>query len=100
MAIMATSEEEGTSVLDLIAGLRNPVLGNIILNGQTVRARNLKSRVAYVQNDSNLCRDMTVLQTLRFHYDLKKPTDKLGYLKITSMDRVSRNIFFLCKVII
>lgn len=89
MAIMATSEEEGSALLDLIAGLRNPVLGNIILNGQTVRAHNLKSRVAYVQSDSHLCSDMTVLQTLRFHYDLRKPTDKLSYLKISSMDRVS-----------
>lgn len=88
MAVMATSEEEGTAILDLIAGLRNPVLGNVILNGQNVRAHNLKSRVAYVQSDSKLCKDMTVLQTLRFHYDLRNPTDKLGYLKIGSMDRV------------
>lgn len=89
MAIMATSQEEGTAVLDLVAGLRNPVLGNILLNSQSVRAHNLKSRVAYVQSDSDLCKDMTVLQTMRFHYDLRKPTDKLGYLKISSMDRVS-----------
>lgn len=92
MAIMATSEKEGTALLDLIAGLRKPVLGNIILNGQVVKPHNLKSRVAYVQNDSNLCKDMTVVQTLRFHYDLRKPTNKLGYLKIGSMDRV-RNIY-------
>lgn len=89
MAIMSTSEEEGTAILDVISGLRSPVLGNIILNGHNIRAHNLKSRVAYVQNDSYLCKDMTVLQTLRFHYDLRKPTDKLGYLKISSMDRVS-----------
>lgn len=91
MGIMSTSEEEGTALLDLVAGLRNPVLGNIILNGQAVKAHNLKSRVAFVQNDSHLCKDMTVLQTLRFHYDLRKPTDKLGYLKISPIDRV-RNI--------
>lgn len=89
MAIMATSEKEGTALLDLIAGLRKPVLGSIVLNGQVVKPHNLKSRVAYVQNDSNLCKDMTVVQTLRFHYDLRKPTNKLGYLKIGSMDRVS-----------
>lgn len=89
---MATSEEEGTAVLDLIAGQRNPVLGSIILNGQNVKANNLRSRVAYVQNDSHLCKDMTALQTLRFHYDLRRPTDKLGYLKISSMDRVSEAV--------
>lgn len=93
MAIMATSEEEGTALLDVVAGLKTPVIGNIILNGQNVRAQHLKSRVAYVQSDSNLCKDMTVIQTLRFHYDLKNPTDKLGYLKIDAMDRV--RIFFI-----
>ncbi|CAH1971145.1 unnamed protein product [Acanthoscelides obtectus] len=89
MAVMATSEEEGTALLDLVAGLRVPVLGSILLNGQNVRANSLESRVAYVQNDLNLCKDMTVLQTMRYHYDLKKPTDKLGYLKIDAMDRIN-----------
>lgn len=93
MGIMATSEEEGKALLELVAGFRNPVLGNIILNGQSVKAHNLKSRVAFVQDDSHLCKDMTVLQTLRFHYDLRKPTDKLGYLKISPIDRVSAIYF-------
>ncbi|CAG9840598.1 unnamed protein product, partial [Diabrotica balteata] len=89
MAIMTTSEEEGTALLDIIAGFTSPALGTIFLNGHSVRAHTLKSRVAYVQNDLNLCKDMTVVQTLRFHYDLKKPTEKLGYLKIESMDRIN-----------
>ncbi|KAH0817351.1 hypothetical protein GEV33_005440 [Tenebrio molitor] len=89
MAIMATSEEEGTALLDMVAGLSRPVVGDIILNGQNVKANALRSRVAYVQSDSHLCKDMTVIQTLRFHYDLKKPTDKLGYLKIDAMDRIN-----------
>lgn len=92
MAVMTTSEEEGTALLDVLAGLKSPILGSIVLNGQTVRAHGLKSRVAYVQSDLNLCKDLTVVQTLRFHYDLKKPTDKLGYLKIEAMDRVSYSI--------
>ncbi|KAI7815045.1 ABC subfamily G member 8 [Rhyzopertha dominica] len=89
MALMATSEEEGTALLDVVAGLRTPVVGDVILNGQNVKARSLRNRVAYVQNDSHLCKDMTALQTLRFHYDLKKPTDKLGHLKIDAMDRIN-----------
>nr|XP_023024369.1 ATP-binding cassette sub-family G member 8-like [Leptinotarsa decemlineata] len=89
MALMATSEEEGTALLDIVAGLRAPVLGSVLLNGQNVRPHSLKSRVAYVQSDSHLCKDMTVVQTLRFHYDLKKPTEKLGYLKIDAMDRIN-----------
>lgn len=88
MAIMATSEDEGTAILDAIAGKRSPIVGDIILNGQNVRSNHLKKRVAYVQNDPHLCKDMTVIQTLRFHYDLKKPTGKLQHLKIDAMDRV------------
>lgn len=90
MAIMATSEDEGTAVLDVIAGLKKPIIGDVILNGQNVKDWALKNRVAYVQNDAHLCKDMTALQMLRYHYDLKKPTEKLGHLKIYAMDRVMR----------
>lgn len=89
MAVMATSEQEGAVLLDTIAGLRSPLIGEILLNGQHVKAHSLRSRVAYVQEDAHLCEEMTVVQTLRFHHDLKKPTDKLGYLKIDAMDRIN-----------
>lgn len=89
MAIMATSEREGTAILDAVAGKENPIVGDMVLNGQNVRARHLKRRVAYVQSDAHLCKEMTVVQTLRFHYDLKRPTGKLEHLKIDAMDRVS-----------
>lgn len=89
MAIMATSEEEGTAILDTIAGKNKPYVGDIVLNGQNVRPATLKNRVAYVQSDSHLCKDMTVIQTLRFYYDLKRPTAKLEHLKIDAADRVS-----------
>ncbi|KAF2879508.1 hypothetical protein ILUMI_26662 [Ignelater luminosus] len=89
MAIMATSEEEGTALLDVLAGREKPAVGDMILNGQNVNQNALRSRVAYGQNNSNLCKDMTVLQTLRFHYDLRKPTGKLQHLKIDAMDRIN-----------
>uniref|UniRef100_A0A1Y1MDB6 ABC transporter domain-containing protein n=1 Tax=Photinus pyralis TaxID=7054 RepID=A0A1Y1MDB6_PHOPY len=89
VAIMATSEEEGTALLDVIAGKTKPAVGDIILNGRGVSAGILKPRVAYTQNNSNLCKDMTALQTLRFHYDLKRPTAKLDHLKIDAMDRIN-----------
>ncbi|XP_045475615.1 ATP-binding cassette sub-family G member 8 [Harmonia axyridis] len=89
LALISTSEEESTTLLDILAGRRDALAGDIILNGQRVRSNALKSRVAYVQNDLNLCEDMTVAQTLRFHYDLKKPTDKLGYFKLDAMDRIN-----------
>ncbi|KRT82907.1 ABC transporter ATP-binding protein, partial [Oryctes borbonicus] len=90
LAVMATSEEEGTAILDVLAGKTRPLVGDIVLNGQhDVRQHSLRTRVAYVQNDSHLCKDMTVLQTMRFHYDLKKPTPKLEHLKIDAMDRIN-----------
>lgn len=89
LAVMSTSEEEGTVILDLVAGRSKQALGDIILNGQRIKHSSLVSRVAYVTQDNNLCKDMTALQLLRFNYDLKKPTDKLGYFKIDPMDRIN-----------
>lgn len=92
MAVMATSEEEGTALLDCVAGFCSPVIGDILLNGHNAKANMLKARVAYVQSDPHLCEEMTVLHTLKYHHDLKRPTDKLGYLKIDAMDRVSKHV--------
>ncbi|XP_017770298.1 PREDICTED: ATP-binding cassette sub-family G member 8 isoform X2 [Nicrophorus vespilloides] len=89
LAVMATSEDEGTAILDVIAGKSSPVIGDVLLNGQNVRKSALRSRVAYVQSDSHLCKDMTAIQTLRFHYDLKRPTGKLEHLKIDAIDRIN-----------
>ncbi|KAF7272001.1 ATP-binding cassette sub-family G member 8 [Rhynchophorus ferrugineus] len=89
LAVMATSELEGTAILDMIAGRRRPAQGEILINGQRVQKDVLRSRVAYAQSDPNLCREMTAVQTMRFHYDLKKPSEKLGYLKISSSDRIN-----------
>lgn len=94
MAIMATTELEGTGLLNVLAGHRGHIGGDLILNGQNINKHVLKSRVAYVQCDSHLCEDMTAQQMLRFHYELKKPTDKLGHLKIDATDRVSK-VFYL-----
>lgn len=89
VAIMATSEEEGTALLNVLAGKKSPAVGDIFLNGQHISSNQLRSRVGFAQNNSHLCKEMTALQTLRFHYDLKKPTGKLQHLKIDAMDRVS-----------
>ncbi|KAF5298110.1 hypothetical protein FQA39_LY02534 [Lamprigera yunnana] len=89
MGIMATSNEEGTALLNVLAGRETPAIGEIILNGQTISARILNSRVAYTQRNTDLCKHMTVLQTMRFHFDLKKPTGKLDHLKVDVMDRIN-----------
>lgn len=90
MSTFYFTELEGTGLLNVLSGNKSHINGDLIINGQNVNKRVLKSRVAYVQCDSHLCEDMTAQQMLRFHYDLKKPTDKLGHLKIDAIDRVSR----------
>lgn len=94
------SEQEGKGLLDTIAGLKNPVGGDVFLNGQNVTKRYLKPRVAYAQNNPNLCKALTAHQTLRFHYDLKRPTEKLDHLKIDANDRVSALTLFKRSVLI
>ncbi|KAH1012300.1 hypothetical protein HUJ05_011481 [Dendroctonus ponderosae] len=66
LAIMATSELEGTAVLDLVAGRRCCVQGEV---GKIIPQFNWR--------------------VYKFHYDLRKPTDKLGYLKIDASDRIN-----------
>ncbi|XP_060528017.1 ATP-binding cassette sub-family G member 8 isoform X2 [Cylas formicarius] len=89
LAVMSTSEEEGTAILDLVAGRKRLTQGDVLLNGQRLRCDALRSRVAYAQSNPHLCKDMTAVQMMRFHYDLKRPTGKLGYLKINSADRIN-----------
>lgn len=89
LAIMATSEAEGTVILDVLAGRKNHTVGDILLNGQIVRRSILRDSVSYVQNDTNLAEDMTIVQTLNFYYDLKRPTSKLEHLKIDTIDRIN-----------
>ncbi|KAJ8866703.1 hypothetical protein PR048_032564 [Dryococelus australis] len=75
LAVMATTEEEGTALLDTLAG-RTCCVGNmrgdILLNGLSVRLQQLRDRVAYVQANSCLCPDLSVRRTLCFHDRLRR----------------------------
>ncbi|KAE8740853.1 ABC-transporter, subfamily G member 11 [Frankliniella occidentalis] len=91
MAIMATSAEEGTALLDTLAGcpsrLAGRVHGDILLNGQCMPRRSLSNRVAYVRSERTLNPYLSVEQTLYFTNWLRQP----GYqgAKTDTKDRVA-----------
>ncbi|KAG8226649.1 hypothetical protein J437_LFUL005301 [Ladona fulva] len=94
LAVMATVEEEGTALLDVLAGVRKHSAGDILLDGRQMRTQ-LKKYVAYVPKDapSALCGDLTVRQTLRLHWllrggnkrvkwDKKNVKNGMGYVSV------------------
>ncbi|PSN37420.1 hypothetical protein C0J52_21078, partial [Blattella germanica] len=89
MAVMATSEEEGTGLLDALSGRSSNIgkqRGAILLNGQSVSSGQLRDRVAYVQSDSHLSPDLSVRQTLSLHHWLRHSSGHRG--KIDTKDRI------------
>ncbi|XP_013790656.1 ATP-binding cassette sub-family G member 8-like, partial [Limulus polyphemus] len=79
LAIMSTTELEGTTILDILADRydkwRSCLLGEIIVNGLHMTPAKLKSCVAYVEQNSDFSPDLSVQQTLLFASFLKKPSD-------------------------
>ncbi|XP_050451262.1 ATP-binding cassette sub-family G member 8 isoform X1 [Cataglyphis hispanica] len=71
LAIMATTEKEGTQIVETIAGRRRIKRGDILLNGRSVSARTLRSRVAYLPTESGLSPGLTAQQTLSFYMLLR-----------------------------
>lgn len=76
-AIMATSCEEGTVLVETIAGLRERLGGEILINGQQVSRRMLKQLCGYVPalEIASLDPRMSVQNTLSYHAALKGPLD-------------------------
>lgn len=77
-AIMATSQEEGTILTTTIAGLKSRSSGEIIINGQNITQRGLRSLCSFVPAPENSSLDprMSVKSTLNFHAALCGPMDK------------------------
>uniref|UniRef100_A0A0P5XID2 ATP-binding cassette sub-family G member n=1 Tax=Daphnia magna TaxID=35525 RepID=A0A0P5XID2_9CRUS len=77
LGILATSEREGTALLDILANLPRQwgfkVRGDLVVNGVTMTSAGLSDRLAYVQQDIRWCPDMTVRQTLLFTALLQAP---------------------------
>lgn len=77
-AIMATSSKEGTALVETIAGLRERLGGEILINGQQVSKRMLRQLCGYVPaiEVASLDPRMSVQNTLNYHAALKGPLDK------------------------
>ena len=77
-AVMATSQKEGTALMEALAGLRKRISGEILINGQHITKRGLRDLCAYVPSPENASLDprMSVQSTLTFHATLRGPADK------------------------
>lgn len=74
-AIMATSHREGTVLTETLAGLRERVAGEILINGQHITRKGLKNMCSFVASPdkSSLDARMSVQSTLSFHAALCGP---------------------------
>ncbi|XP_039748577.1 ATP-binding cassette sub-family G member 8 [Pararge aegeria] len=89
LAVLATSHPEATGLLDVLAGARKKLTGDIVLNGQPVASSTLRKVAAYVRKDTSLCSAMTVEHTLRFHAALRKPRHNNNQMKMDDRDRIN-----------
>ncbi|XP_049866326.1 ATP-binding cassette sub-family G member 8 isoform X2 [Pectinophora gossypiella] len=89
LAVLATSQHEATGLLDVLAGVRKKLTGDIVLNGQPVASSTLRKVAAYVRKDTSLCPSMTVEHTLRFHASLRRPRHNHSQVKMNDRDRIN-----------
>ncbi|XP_046960224.1 ATP-binding cassette sub-family G member 8 [Vanessa cardui] len=89
LAVLATSQQEATGLLDVLAGARKKLSGDIVLNGQAVASSTLRRVSAYVRSDTSLCAAMTVEHTLRFHAALRRPRHNHNQMKMDDRDRIN-----------
>lgn len=74
-AVMATSNREGTALLETLAGLKERAAGEVLVNGQRVSRHGLRSLCSYVPapDRSSLDPRMSVQSTLDFYATLCGP---------------------------
>lgn len=77
-AIMATSSRQGTAIIETIAGLKERLGGEILINGQQVSKGMLRQLCGYVPalEIASLDPRMSVQNTLNYHAALKGPLDR------------------------
>jgi ABC-type multidrug transport system ATPase subunit len=75
---MATSKQEGTALIETLAGINERLRGDILINGQHVSKALLREICGFVPapNVSSLDPRMSVQSTLSFHAALKGPVDR------------------------
>uniref|UniRef100_A0A2C9GQ68 Uncharacterized protein n=1 Tax=Anopheles arabiensis TaxID=7173 RepID=A0A2C9GQ68_ANOAR len=77
-AIMATAQREGTALVEALAGVRQRMAGEILVNGQQVNRRILRQLCGYVPalDAAPLDPRMSVQSTLSFAAALRGPYDR------------------------
>lgn len=80
-AVMATSSREGTLLLETLAGLRDRISGEILINGQRISQHGLKNLCSYVPAPEICSLDprMSVKNILNFYSTLRGPSEKINF---------------------
>lgn len=76
-AVMATSKREGTALLETLAGLRERLGGEILVNGQRISKHGLRNICSYVPAPDKCSLDprMSVQSTMNFYASLCGPSE-------------------------
>lgn len=76
-AVMATSSREGTALLETLAGLKERMAGEILVNGQRISRHGLRNLSSYVPAPEKCSLDprMSVQSTLHFYASLCGPSE-------------------------
>lgn len=79
-AVMATSSREGTLLLETLAGLRERLSGEVLINGQRISQHGLRNLCSYVPAPDKCSLDprMSVKSTLNFYSSLRGPSDSMN----------------------
>lgn len=74
-AVMATSQREGSALMEILGGLKSRVSGEIFVNGQQITQRGLRRVCSFVPSPEKCALDdrMSVQSTLSFHAALYGP---------------------------
>lgn len=74
-AVMATSQREGSALMEVLGGLKKRMSGEILVNGQYITQRGLRRICGYVSAPDKCALDdrMSVQSTLSFHAALYGP---------------------------
>lgn len=80
MAVMATSSQEGTLLMETLAGLRDRTAGEVLINGQRISQHGLRNLCSYVPAPDKCALDprMSVKSTLNFYSSLRGPSDSMN----------------------
>lgn len=80
-AVMATSSREGTLLLETLAGLRDRLSGEILINGQRISQHGLKNLCSYVPAPEKCSLDprMSVKSILNFYSTLRGPSERINF---------------------